>query len=111
MEADGIVDHARKIGEQVLGPALREVGARHTAVGEVRGNGAMWVVELVEDLRTRQPWSAERMKERHAACRAEGTWPLVMGNRVHMVPPCVITAEEAVDGVEALDGALTAVGA
>ncbi|MCE0487527.1 aspartate aminotransferase family protein [Ornithinimicrobium sediminis] len=111
MQSEGIVDHARELGETVLGPALREVGARHTDVGEVRGLGVMWAVEMVTDPQTRQPWPADRIRALHAACRTEGIWPLAMGNRIHMVPPCVITAAEARQGAEALDRALTAVGA
>lgn len=110
MESEGIVGHAREIGESVLSPALQEVGARHTGVGEVRGLGVMWAVEMVTDRQTREPWDAARMGLLHTACRAEGIWPLVMGNRVHMVPPCVITPEEAAQGVAALDRALTTVG-
>jgi taurine--2-oxoglutarate transaminase len=40
------------------------------------------------------------------ACREVGMWPLIMGNRVHMVPPCVITADEVREGLAALDRAL-----
>ena len=58
------------------------------------------------DRETREPLGAERMKAVHRACTARGLWPLVMGNRVHVVPPCVISHEEAAEGVAILDEAL-----
>lgn len=33
---------------------------------------------------------------------------MVVANRIHVVPPCVITQEEVVQVIEALDGALGA---
>ncbi len=109
MADEGVVEHARRIGAEVLGPGLRELGTRHTGVGDVRGIGVMWAVEMVTDLQTKAPWPVDRMKELHAACRAEGLWPLPVGNRLHMVPPCVISDDEARQGVAALDRALAGV--
>jgi len=106
MREERIIEHARVIGEDVLGPGLRELAARHQVVGDVRGLGVFWVVELVADVDTREPLGTEQMGRVQRACRGVGMWPLIMGNRVHMVPPCVITADEASEGVAALDRAL-----
>ena len=37
MAEEGIVENAARIGEQVLGPGLRELAERHPVIGEVRG--------------------------------------------------------------------------
>ena len=55
MAEEGIVENAARIGSEVLGPALRELAARHRCVGEVRGAGVFWAVELVADRATREP--------------------------------------------------------
>ena len=50
-----VLEHARRLGDEVIGPGLRELAQRHPCVGEVRGLGAMWAVELVRDRHTREP--------------------------------------------------------
>jgi taurine--2-oxoglutarate transaminase len=106
MREERVVEHAAQVGDGTLGPALHGLAGRHEAIGEVRGLGVFWALELVADRETREPLGAERMKAVHRACTARGLWPLVMGNRVHVVPPCVISHEEAAEGVAILDEAL-----
>jgi taurine--2-oxoglutarate transaminase len=111
---EGIVEHARRIGEDVIGPALRDLADRHPSVGEVRGLGVFWALELVRDRETRQPLvaynasgpAAAPMNEFVAACRQRGLWPFTHFNRTHVVPPCTTTAAEIAEGVEILDEAL-----
>lgn len=109
LREEGIVEHAREIGEELLGPGLRALAERHTVVGDVRGLGVVWAVELVADRETREPLGTAAMARVLQGCRDAGMWPLVMANRVHMVPPCVIGADEARQGVAALDQALAEV--
>ena len=54
-EAELDSSEAGRIGTDVLGPGLRELAARHASVGEVRGLGVFWAVELVRDRATREP--------------------------------------------------------
>ncbi|MGH9021007.1 MAG: aspartate aminotransferase family protein [Acidimicrobiales bacterium] len=113
MEAEGIVDNARAIGESVLGPGLVELARRHRVIGEVRGTGVFFALELVEDRDTRAPLapygsSSPAMGDLLAAAKAEGLLVFSNFNRVHVVPPCTITAEEMRDGLSRLDRALEA---
>jgi taurine--2-oxoglutarate transaminase len=109
-----IVENARAIGETVIGPGLREIADRHPSVGEVRGLGVFWAVELVRNRETREPLvpfnaggaDAAPMNEFAAACKQRGLWPFTHFNRTHVVPPCTITAEEATTGLAILDEAL-----
>ncbi|MBZ9597122.1 aspartate aminotransferase family protein [Streptomyces erythrochromogenes] len=115
MEEEGVVGHAAHLGENVLGPALAELAERHPSVGEVRGLGAFWALELVRDKETREPLvpynaaGADNapMAEFAAACKAFGLWPFVNMNRTHVVPACTITEAEAKEGLALLDEALT----
>ncbi|WP_435200965.1 aspartate aminotransferase family protein [Janibacter sp. GS2] len=114
-ERDGIIEHARTLGEDVIGPGLREIAQRHPSVGEVRGLGVFWAVELVRDRTTREPFvpfnasgpDAAPMTEVMAACTSAGLWPFVKDNRIHVVPPCTTSADEAREGLAVLDRALT----
>src|SRR5690606_31075699 len=55
MRDEGIVEHAKKIGETVLGPGLQNLADRHPVIGEVRGMGVFWALDLVTDRATREP--------------------------------------------------------
>jgi taurine--2-oxoglutarate transaminase len=111
---EGIVEHARALGEEVIGPELAAIAERHPSVGEVRGLGVFWAVELVRDRRTREPLvpynasgaEAAPMAEFAAACKRAGLWPFTHFNRTHVVPPCTITADEVREGLRILDEAL-----
>lgn len=109
MEKEGTVEHAAEVGERTLGPQLRALADRHEVVGDVRGLGVFWALELVADRDTREPLDGDRMKALQRACLERGVWPLLNANRVHVVPPCVISHEEAAQAVALLDEALTAV--
>ncbi len=114
-EDEGVLEHARRLGDEVIGPGLRELAQRHPCVGEVRGLAAMWAVELVRDRHTREPLvpfnasgpAAAPMLEFAAACKQRGLWPFVHFNRTHVVPPCTSRPEEIREGLAILDEALT----
>ncbi|MFB6889403.1 aspartate aminotransferase family protein [Kitasatospora sp. NPDC056327] len=114
MAEEGIVENARRIGETVLGPGLRELAERHPSVGEVRGLGVFWALDLVRDRETREPLvpynaagaANAPMAELAAACKQRGLWPFVNMNRLHVVPPCTVTGEEAKAGLAVLDEVL-----
>jgi len=111
---EGILEHARSLGTDVIGPGLADLAARHPSVGEVRGLGVFWALELVRDRHTREPLvpfnatgaDAAPMNELAAACKSQGLWPFVHFNRTHVVPPCTTTADEAREGLAILDQAL-----
>ena len=109
MAEEGIVAHAREIGETVLGPGLRALEARHPIVGEVRGLGVFWALDLVTDRETRAPIPASLAAELRAALLERGLLPIVQDNRLHVVPPCVVTEDEARRGLAIVDAALAAV--
>ncbi|MEV7780481.1 aspartate aminotransferase family protein [Kitasatospora sp. NPDC088351] len=115
MAEEGIVENARHIGETVLGPGLRELAERHPSIGEVRGLGVFWALDLVKDRTTREPLvpynaagaANAPMAELAAACKQRGLWPFVNMNRFHVVPPCTVTEEEAKTGLAVLDEVLS----
>jgi taurine--2-oxoglutarate transaminase len=116
-ERDGILDHVRHLGSDVLGPGLAEIADRHPNVGEIRGLGAFFAIELVADPATRQPLvpfnasgaDLAPINAIGAACKARGVWPFLAGNRIHVAPPLIISDEEARHGLSVIDEALAEV--
>ncbi|MEW5808896.1 MAG: aspartate aminotransferase family protein [Actinomycetota bacterium] len=111
MEDEGMVGNAARIGADVLGPGLRQLAARHRSVGEVRGLGVFWAIELVADQKTREPLapyggSSPAMAAVLAACKSGGLLPFANFNRIHAVPPCNVTDDEVAEGLRILDAAL-----
>jgi taurine---2-oxoglutarate transaminase len=111
---EGIIDHARMLGTDVIGPALEKLQANHPSVGEVRGLGVFWAIELVRDQATREPLvpfnaagaDAKPMNDIAAACKAKGVWPFTHFNRVHVVPPCTTSPADVERGIAVIDEAL-----
>jgi taurine--2-oxoglutarate transaminase len=107
MEDEGVVRNAKRIGSDVLAPAL-EALKRHDVVGEVRGSGVFWAVELVSDREARTPLDAGTMGRLKTDLLSRGLLPFTAENRIHVVPPAVVTDEEARRGVAIIDEALAA---
>jgi taurine--2-oxoglutarate transaminase len=113
MRDERIVENAAAIGRDVLGPGLADLAERHPSVGDVRGLGVFWAVELVSDRTTKEPLapyggSSAAMGAVVAACKAGGLLPFTNFNRIHVVPPCTVSEAEAKEGLAILDEALTA---
>ena len=111
MEDEGMVANAARIGEQVLGPGLRALAQRHPSVGEVRGLGVFWAIELVANHLTREPLapyggSSPAMNAVLAACKSGGLLPFANFNRIHVCPPCNVSDAEIAEGLAILDAAL-----
>lgn len=111
---EGIVEHARMLGTDVIGPGLRALQEKHPSVGDVRGLGVFWAIELVRNRATREPLvpfnaagpANQPMADFAAACKARGLWPFVHFNRTHVVPPCTASVAEVEQGLAILDEAL-----
>jgi taurine--2-oxoglutarate transaminase len=111
---EGLIERARRMGEEVIAPALRVMQERHPSVGDVRGLGAFWAIELVRNRTTREPMvpfnasgvADAPMAEFAAACKRRDLWPFVVSNRMHIVPPLNIDEQELREGLSIVDEAL-----
>lgn len=107
---DGLIAAADRLGRELLGPGLAKL-ATHDLVGDVRGIGAFWAVELVADKVTKEPLSAAAMSAFGTHLRNLGVLGLIVGNRLHVAPPLVLTDEEADEGLAVIGAALERLGA
>jgi taurine--2-oxoglutarate transaminase len=108
-EEDNIIENAARMGSDHLAPGLATLAARHPVIGEVRGRGVFWALELVQDRQTREPAAPAFMARIKAELLHRGLLPFIVDNRIHVVPPAVVTAEEVRRALQIYDEALTAV--
>lgn len=91
--------HVREVGEHLM-QGLRRVGARFDVFAQVRGRGLIIGAEL-------HPHVSFDAKAIVEASRAQGLLVHVAGLRVlRLVPPLILTREEADEGLAALEAAL-----
>ncbi len=114
MTEEKMVEHAAQIGEEVIGPLLAELAAKHMVIGEVRGIGAFWAIELVKDRQSREPLapyggSSPAMGEVMAACKKAGMIPFMNFNRIHICPPLNVSEADLRAGIAILDEALSGI--
>lgn len=114
MESEGIIANAKSIGDDALRPGLSALAEKHPVIGEVRGTGVFFALDLVKDRATKEelaPYggTSEAMGALGAAMKAEGLFPFMNYHRLHIVPPCTISAEEASDALVRLDRAFDAI--
>jgi 4-aminobutyrate aminotransferase len=112
---DYVLEHdlqanALKVGTRLLS-GLRDLGARHPAVGDVRGKGLMAAVEVVVPGTDRpDPAATARVMEetrRGGLLVGKGGR---LGNVLRMAPPLTLTEDEADEGLAILDRAFGALG-
>ncbi|MGB3411708.1 MAG: aspartate aminotransferase family protein [Microthrixaceae bacterium] len=113
-EDENILGRARRMGTEILAPGLAGLKDRHPSVGDVRGIGCFWAIELVKDPDTREMFvpfnatgaDAAPMAELVAACKAAGLSPFAHFNRIHVAPPLNISDDDAHLGLSILDDVL-----
>jgi taurine--2-oxoglutarate transaminase len=113
-QEEAIVENAAAMGE-VFAAGLAALAERHPSIGDVRGLGCFWGLELVKDRETREPLvpfngSGEAAKPIAALGKAaleRGLYLMTHWNVVMVCPPLTITREEAEEGLAALDAALS----
>ena len=110
---EGIVENAAAMGD-VLAEELPKLAERHPSIGDVRGNGLFWGLELVRNRETREPLvpfnavgeDAAPMARLAKAAMEAGLYLFVHWNVIMVAPPLTVTREELDEGLALLDDAL-----
>jgi len=105
---------AARLGERLQG-RLKDIEARHPAVGEVRGLGLLAAIELVKNRETREPLSPQRQEVRSEAMAevvkavwSRGVRPAFRWNLVIIAPPLTISEDELDEGLDAIEAGVEA---
>jgi taurine--2-oxoglutarate transaminase len=110
---EGIVEHAAAMGAE-FDDALHGLVARHPSIGDVRGLGCFWGLELVRNRETREPLvpfnatgeAAAPVARLAKAALERGLYLMTHWNVVMICPPLTITPEELTEGMAILDDCL-----
>jgi taurine---2-oxoglutarate transaminase len=110
---EAIVENSAEMGG-VFAEALRGLQERHPSIGEVRGLGCFWGIELVKSRATREPLvpfnaTGEAFAPVARVSRAaleRGLYLMTHWNVIMVCPPLTITPEEIDEGIAILDEAL-----
>jgi taurine---2-oxoglutarate transaminase len=113
-QEEGIVENAAAMGE-VFRVELAKLAEKHPSIGEVRGLGCFWGLELVRNRDTREPLvpfngAGEDAKPMAAVMKralARGLYLMTHWNVVMCCPPLTITRDELDEALETLDDALS----
>jgi taurine--2-oxoglutarate transaminase len=114
MKRLNLVGRARDTGAY-MGSRLRDLMVRHPSVGDVRGLGLFWAVDLVKNRESRKPFNtpADKIDGRKlvvdsvaADMMARGVFVQAWISHVVIAPPLIISREEVDAGIAALDAAL-----
>ncbi|HBR3263813.1 aspartate aminotransferase family protein [Klebsiella pneumoniae] len=103
MKEEKVVENAASIGNEVLRPGLEALAEKHAIIGEVRGRGLFQALELVSSREQKTPLTAADMAAIKGALTEAGLLAFVVENRIHVVPPCTITAEQVAQGLAIFD--------
>ena len=109
MDTEGVIENARTIGTDHLAPGLAELADKHELIGDVRGLGVFWALDLVDDRESRQAVSGGVILQLKKAMLARGLLPFSADNRIHVVPPCIVTPDQVAQALEIYDEAFTEV--
>src|SRR5699024_8328063 len=112
MADEGMVEHAARIGETIIGPRLARIAENSKHVGEVRGTGAFWAIELVWDKETKEPLApygggSPEVSSVVASLKEHGVVPFNNYHRLHVVPPINITVDDLERGLGVFEKVLT----
>ncbi len=111
MQRLGLVERARELGPLVKSK-LNALKAKHRSVGDVRGRGLFWAVDLVKNQKTKEPFNTYSDKvsgkplvvdQIAAKTLADGVIFQAWVSHFIIAPPLIITWEEIERGIDALD--------
>ncbi len=115
IESEGLLANVKLMGS-LLGKLLGDRFANHPNVGDIRGRGLFFGIELVADRQTREPLDpaleVHCVIKRHAMAQglmcypSGGTIDGKRGNHILLAPPFIVEQQHIYEIVDKLDAAL-----
>lgn len=109
-----LIERSREMGDY-MGRRLNELKSKHNSVGDVRGLGLFWAVEIVKNRKTKKYFNTKKDKVSGVPSMVEkiagdmmkkGVFIQAWVSHFVIAPPLIVTKEEIEQGVRALDESL-----
>ena len=107
IEDEAIVEKSAKLGDFIL-KQLKKMQDNHKIIGEVRGKGCLLGMELVKDLKTKEPF-VEAGNKVYQKAFAKGLAWIPSKNNLRMSPPLIMEEDLAAKALLIIDEAVTEV--
>ena len=102
---DKLVENAAALGAK-LEKKLQVLADKHPSIGEPRGKGLHWCIEMVKNRKTRQEMSewnkpmSQPMMDLAASLKNNGISTFVRWNQVYICPPLCVNEKQIDDALE-----------
>lgn len=103
-----LVENSARVGALML-DALKGLQDRYRFIGDVRGRGLMIGVEMVADRASKEPLDETITRALFHEALERGLVTMSYSHVIRINPPLVITADEALRGVDILDQSFAAI--
>ena len=104
IKEENLIENARKI-ENVIMEKLYKMKEKHPIIGDVRGKGCIFGIELVKDQHTKEPFEQAGKLVYQKAFRKGLAW-VPAGHILRLSPPLIITEEIAIKGTNIIEEAI-----
>ena len=110
-----LIERAKEL-ENYFREKLNSLKPKHPCIGDVRGKGLFWAVDLVKNQTTREPFNTKHDKVNGVQTLVEKVAAEMMKNGVFLqslishfiiAPPLIISKEEIDIGISVFDEALS----
>ncbi|HDY8063995.1 4-aminobutyrate aminotransferase [Vibrio vulnificus] len=108
IEQDGLLDKA-KADSQFMHEKLMEMKAKYPVIGDVRGIGMLWGIELVTDHESKARAYDEAEAVLYQCLNNGVSFKVSQGNVIQLSPPLIITREQLTEALAIFEQAIAKV--
>ncbi|EID4380587.1 aspartate aminotransferase family protein [Vibrio parahaemolyticus] len=108
IEQDGLLDKA-KADSQFMREKLLEMKAKYPVIGDVRGIGMLWGIELVTDHESKSRAYDEAEAVLYQCLNNGVSFKVSQGNVIQLSPPLIITREQLTEALAIFEEAIAKV--
>ncbi|ELB2045547.1 aspartate aminotransferase family protein [Vibrio parahaemolyticus] len=108
IEQDGLLDKA-KVDSQFMREKLLEMKAKYPMIGDVRGIGMLWGIELVTDHESKARAYDEAEAVLYQCLNNGVSFKVSQGNVIQLSPPLIITREQLIEALAIFEEAIAKV--
>ncbi|EHU4846852.1 aspartate aminotransferase family protein [Vibrio vulnificus] len=108
IEQDGLLDKA-KADSQFMREKLLEMKAKYSVIGDVRGIGMLWGIELVTDHESKARAYDEAEVVLYQCLNNGVSFKVSQGNVIQLSPPLIITREQLTEALAIFEEAIAKV--